>query len=110
MNRQLARQWILAPALAAGMLACHSATASGFSSLPPFSFVDEDGDRRISRTEARKEPALRDSFDALDADRNGALTRLEYLDAGRLQRQERASMPGGSDRTVDLPLSGTLLH
>ena len=66
--------------------------------LPPFSFVDEDGDREISRSEAQAERQLFAVFDQLDADRNGRLTRLEYLGAshGRYGSASPVALDRGS--------------
>lgn len=63
------------------LMSATAALASG--PLPPFSFVDEDGDRNISRSEARAEHALAAQFDQLDSDGNGRLNRLEYLRANK---------------------------
>lgn len=112
MNTERVRHWMLAPvvALGIGLTAPQMAAAAGYSTLPPFSFVDEDGDRKISRAEARSEPSIRQQFEALDSNRDGALTRLEYLDAGRARHHERTALPSGAEPAVDVPLSGTLLR
>lgn len=75
---------------ACALMSATVAVASG--PLPPFSFVDEDGDRNISRSEARAEHALAAQFDQLDSDGNGRLNRLEYLSA--TQRRNGPSKAG----------------
>lgn len=60
-----------------------STVAMASGPLPPFSFVDEDGDRNISRSEARAEHALNAQFDQLDSNGDGRLNRLEYLGANQ---------------------------
>lgn len=102
MDRRLAVTLGLASALGASV-----ALATG--PLPPFSFVDEDGDRTISRSEARSEQALHSVFDELDSNRDGQLTRLEYLGAER--RRARGSSPTALDTSLgtDRLLTGNVL-
>ena len=77
--------------------------------LPPFSFVDEDGDRKISRSEASAERDLIRVFDQLDSNRDGRLSRLEYLDASK--PRGRSASPVALDRGVatDSLLTGNVL-
>ena len=100
------RSFFLALAFGA-MLLAPLANAAG--SLPPFSFVDEDGDRNISRSEARAEQALAGVFDQLDSNRDGHLTRLEYL--GASFQRSRAASPSGLDqsRPAEPVLTGNIL-
>lgn len=53
--------------------------------LAEFARMDTNGNNRLSREEivAARGAAATARFDELDADKDGAVTRREYLDAGR---------------------------
>ena len=52
-----------------------------------FASLDKDGDKRLSRAEAAGAPRMAEHFDAMDADKDGFLTR-EEMKAAHEQRRE----------------------
>jgi EF hand len=58
-------------------------TGCSDATVAPFPALDEDGDGRISRQEAADDEALVQRFAQADADRNGELTAIEYLEAAK---------------------------
>lgn len=51
------------------------------SSTPEIAFMraDADGDGKLSKAEAARLPAVAQKFDALDKDKDGALSMTEYM-------------------------------
>lgn len=45
---------------------------------PTFKRVDKDGDGKLTRTEAAADRTLSERFDAIDTDRDGAISQAEY--------------------------------
>jgi Ca2+-binding EF-hand superfamily protein len=67
-----------------------------------FAGIDDNGDRAITRQEiGERFERLRENFDSMDADRNGALTGEEMRQWHRAQRQQRREQHGEHDRRHD---------
>ena len=91
MNRH---QWTMGLAIAAGLAAAAASTAAlgGGTAAVQFRGLDSNADGVLSRDEVGREIALSERFDALDQDRNGRLTLVEF-----------AAFETGADTTPDRP-------